>query len=71
MEQEGDVLPRSERLLVLWRMFSEGGAYTSQELAERFRVTPKTIRKDLRFLSGRYGLPLECIVESRWGLMRK
>jgi predicted DNA-binding transcriptional regulator YafY len=64
-----DVECRAVRLYKMRLMFMEGGAYTSAELADRFHVTAVTIRKDLAALSGRLGLPLVCITETRWRLM--
>jgi predicted DNA-binding transcriptional regulator YafY len=65
-----DVECRAVRLYKMRLMFLAGGSYTSAELAEHFNVTPVTIRKDLNAL-GRIGLPLICVTETRWRLVKE
>lgn len=66
---EGD-LDRAGRLYRMAQMLQDR-PFTTAELAERFGVSHRTIRRDLLILRGEpYYLPLECELRYHWILRR-
>jgi predicted DNA-binding transcriptional regulator YafY len=58
------------RALTIWRLMHDGGRYTLRQLADRFNVCPRTIRRDLYALEDA-GIRLACDepvggTESHW-----
>ena len=58
-----------DRRLKLFSLFEGGGAYTTWELAEMFRVSERTIERDLDILQT--DEPLLALVNCCWRIYKK
>ena len=66
----GTVLPRSrpplDRMLQIHQLIQAGDYPNAKELAKKLEVSLKSVRRDIEFMRGRLGLPLE-YDGRRWG----